>query len=170
MNLRFVLAAVMLMSAEPASAQDECSTVAECAQKAVEAAFQAKLALQISVPKGAVMAFNLTECPKGWTMFGAASGRVIVGAGSGNGLTPRAVGSTGGAETHVLSLAEIPRHRHDTTEAGDANSTFGISGEKRARHGVSWAQFATSFTDYAGDGQPHNNMPPFHTLLYCERR
>jgi len=39
-------------------------------------------------------------------------GRTIIGAGTGTGLTARAVGSNGGAENHGLSIAEMPSHTH----------------------------------------------------------
>jgi microcystin-dependent protein len=39
-------------------------------------------------------------------------GRVLVGAGAGPGLTPRALAATGGEENHVLSTAELAAHDH----------------------------------------------------------
>ena len=42
-------------------------------------------------------------------------GRAIVGAGSGSGLTARTLGSKFGAETHTLSVAELPVHSHANT-------------------------------------------------------
>ncbi|MCF8778057.1 tail fiber protein [Vibrio sp. IRLE0018] len=39
-------------------------------------------------------------------------GRVAVGNGNGPGLTPRPLGTRYGNETHVLSLAEMPKHNH----------------------------------------------------------
>lgn len=41
-----------------------------------------------------------------WIAFGA--GRLIMGAGSGSGLTPRTAGDTGGAETKTISQANLP--------------------------------------------------------------
>lgn len=40
------------------------------------------------------------------------AGRVILGVGNGSGLSPRALGATGGSETHVLSVSQIPSHGH----------------------------------------------------------
>jgi len=39
-------------------------------------------------------------------------GRVTLGAGTGSGLTNRALGATGGAETHTLTTAQLPSHAH----------------------------------------------------------
>ena len=39
-------------------------------------------------------------------------GRVLLGAGTGSGLTARSLGDTGGEETHVLTTPEIPAHLH----------------------------------------------------------
>lgn len=38
--------------------------------------------------------------------------RTVLGAGSGSGLTPRALGATGGEEEHTLSQSELPAHVH----------------------------------------------------------
>lgn len=46
-------------------------------------------------------------------------GRVIVGTGSGSGLTIRNLAATGGAETHALSVAELPSHNHGGTTGAD---------------------------------------------------
>lgn len=39
-------------------------------------------------------------------------GRCLIGNGTGSGLTARTIGSIGGAETHVLSTAELGTHSH----------------------------------------------------------
>jgi len=47
-------------------------------------------------------------------------GRTLVGAGSGTGLTPRAVNDSGGEETHQLTSGEMPTHSH--TPSGHIHS------------------------------------------------
>lgn len=59
-------------------------------------------------------------------------GRVPVGNGSGAGLTSRTLGGSGGAETHTLSVSELPSHSHTgTTDSSglhththNANNTY----------------------------------------------
>jgi microcystin-dependent protein len=91
-------------------------------------------------------------------------GRFILGTGQGskdmNGrnLTNREVGLSGGEETHILTLDEMPNHSHDIGVGGcegncpgGTNITFGsLSGGAFSR----------------GNDQPHNNMPPYHILSY----
>ena len=53
-------------------------------------------------------------------------GRVPIHSGgnsSGPGLTPRALGSRGGEDTHTLSDAELPAHGHSLQGSGDVSTT-----------------------------------------------
>ena len=59
------------------------------------------------VPSGAVMAFNLASCPAGWSAFGTAVGRVIVGGGTIGTIRGTAL-SNGGTRT----ITEVPKHSH----------------------------------------------------------
>ncbi len=144
-------------------AQERCTTVADCAQKAMEAAYQAKLAFQIALPKGAVMAFNLPKCPDGWAPFAPLSGRVIVGVGAGAGLTERKLGDRGGEEEHRLTVDEMPSHSHQYQTAQNWD------GDRSGRQNAGYERITPS-TSPAGGDKPHNTMPPFQALLYCERQ
>ena len=64
--------------------------------------------------------------------------------------------STGGAVTHTLTEAEMPRHTH-----ASSNQNVGI-----AANGGWKAVGESGFSSYTGGDQPHNNMPPFYTLVY----
>lgn len=124
------------------------------------------------VPSGMIAAFDLNECPVDWDPYSEAVGRVLVGAGSVAGLTVRRVGAEGGAETVTLNVEQLPRHQHQTVETGDpTNSKFGIGIAMHSRTGVNWTdQFGASLTGFAGDGKPHENMPPFRVVTFCKRR
>jgi hypothetical protein len=120
--------------------------------------------LATAVPKDTVAAFNLPICPEGWTALPEAAGRTIVGAGSGTGLTARVFGSTGGEERHTLTVAEMPRHRHQLP-------TFnGVAGSREIGSGHYGADLQPQeFTEFEGSGQPHNVMPPFLVLTQCKK-
>jgi len=49
-------------------------------------------------------------------------GRALIIAGTGAGLTARAVGGFGGEESHTMSLAELAAHAHNVTAAGTLDS------------------------------------------------
>lgn|GEM_PF-2422366 len=87
-------------------------------------------------------------------------GRVIVGAGNGTSLTVRAQGATGGEETHVLAVAEIPAHTHDVhTGVGVGTPNLVSSGS----NGSVTAEIAAAATA-TGGGLAHQNMPPFNCI------
>ena len=141
------------------------------------AAFQDQIAeLQLerafaALPSGAVLAFNLEECPSGWTPFREAEGRFVVGVGndngrnkdpSGNSLTARHLAQTGGFEAHKLTPDEMPSHTHEHSIAKRVKRQNGD-------HGSAEIPGTTSTTKAAGGGKPHNNVPPFVALRYCQR-
>ena len=150
----------------------KCTTVLECAREAVAVALENQRAVQIAVPRGAVMAFNLPQCPTGWAPLPQLAGRTIIGAGAGNRdmhdrpLTSREFGKTGGEEIHVLSVKEMPSHSHVYTFTDHCN-TPKHTDCSHFEFGNSNKPTATSNT---GGSQAHNNMPPFHVLTYCERQ
>ena len=101
------------------------------------------------------------------------SGRVVVGQGSGSGLTARSMGATGGAETHTLTTDEMPTHSHTSNAVGgtvglitaDGSSTA-ITGDSSAVEPNIFAAPAALTINSVGDGDAHNNMQPFAVLNY----
>lgn len=84
-------------------------------------------------------------------------GRVPIGAGAGAGLTARMLGTTGGTETHKLTVAEMPTHAHSF----DRPSSYGVS--PGSANGVQMLGTNWSSNNTGGD-RPHPNMQPYLTL------
>lgn len=94
-------------------------------------------AASVAIPTGAVMPFNLTSCPSGWSDYTAASGRYIVGLPSGGTLAGttgtaltnaenRAVGQhnhTGTTNAHLHTLPSLA-HTHSITDPGHAHNEY----------------------------------------------
>jgi microcystin-dependent protein len=118
-----------------------------------------------AIPKGAVVPFRLVECPRGWRPFSKAAGRTIIGAGEGEELTERALGERGGEEAHQLINEELPKLQLAATGDGTANITEAKRSVIEPRRIV-----ANGPIEFAGQGNPHNNMQPWIALLYCEKQ
>jgi microcystin-dependent protein len=89
--------------------------------------------------------------------------RSILGAGApGGGLTTRARGDTGGAETHTLTTAEISAHDHSLPGV-DGVATIDGTTPVQGYDGTSPTFLAgtASATGSAGGGGAHNNVSPF---------
>jgi len=67
-------------------------------------------------------------------------------------------GTTGGADTHVLDVTEIPAHTHTTYAYDTGNTTAGHTGGLAG--GVGRASAAT------GGGLAHNNMPAYYEIIF----
>jgi|GEM_PF-2225295 len=73
-------------------------------------------------------------------------------------------GGTGGAETHTLTVDEMPSHKHSlnanvVTETG----TGSIGGVDQSGNAY------ITETQNAGGGQPHENRPPFYNVVWIMR-
>lgn len=97
----------------------------------------------------------------GSTTFGLPDlqGRVAVGSGAGTGLTARTLAGSGGEETHLLTIAEMPSHTH-TTSYGVNIFGGGSLG------GASIGQAALQTSNSAGLDTAHNTMQPYKVLTY----
>lgn len=99
-------------------------------------------------------------------------GRTAIGAGAGAGLTPRALGTYLGQETHQLTTAELASHNHGITDPGHVhafalNNAGGLGLATAA--GTSGGAIGNTTTGSAttsisvgstGSGSAHNNMQP----------
>jgi microcystin-dependent protein len=120
-------------------------------------------------------------------------GRAVVGTGSGAGLTTRALGASGGEETHPLSVTELPSHNHGGSTAGGATPDHKHGGDSgnlfvmNVGAGVGGQTGSTMYTAAAlaglsgladrslahdhtinsqGGNGAHNNMQPFVAINY----
>jgi microcystin-dependent protein len=174
----------------------------------------AKLATAVQnllVPVGSISAYAGATAPTGWllcdgttstssypqlaALVGATTpdlkGRTLIGVGTGAGLTARALGDRGGAETHTLTEQQIPSHTHIQNAHGHdgasapAGGAFGeivlqatgsgsfsaVAVATQIVNNVSgFIGFdpanATATNQNTGGGQPHNNMQPFQVVNY----
>ncbi len=129
------------------------------------------------IPKGLVSMWTGTTAPSGWALCDGGTytaidgtqlvapdlrGRFVLGSGQGANLTARTNGQTGGAETHTLTVAEMPTHSHynlGVTNYGGGDFTGGV------RLG-DWGTWSANPAFNTGGSQPHNNMPPYYVLAY----
>lgn len=109
-------------------------------------------------------------------------GRVIVGVGSGTGLTARNPNDVFGSETHTLSTSEIPSHSHTPTAASivgkkvtmhEGFSVQEAGGDSQPSYSFQNTQptfaAAADFFVSAGGGGSHNNVQPSRALYYIIR-
>lgn len=87
--------------------------------------------------------------------------RVIVGDDPGN--TDYDFGSSGGAETHTLTIDQIPPHTHNYNTPNYQAVSVEIGPIPIA---VANGAIPTPTTG-AGQGWAHNNMQPYHTMMFC---
>lgn len=111
--------------------------------------------------------FNLPDCRD----------KVTIGAGQGSGLTNRVVATSVGANTHSLTVSEMPSHthgtandshRHDFDDTGDqASPNQGLrfvdtNGSPTGSFlAVESSTTGINQTDNQGSGTAHNNMQPY---------
>jgi len=103
--------------------------------------------------------------------------RVPLHFGQGTGLSPYALGATGGVESVTLQTTQIPAHTHSytpqaTTVGGTAASPAAAiwaesaSGDTIYQKGISNTQMAPQTLGNTGGGQAHENRQPFLALNY----
>lgn len=78
------------------------------------------------------------------------------GAGDHTGLSTRNLSDNGGAETHQLTIPELPSHTHQYNLPGTSQDDKSQT--------LNNAEPVAGNTDDAGGDQPHNNMQPFTVM------
>lgn len=73
------------------------------------------------------------------------------------------IGETGGEKTHVLTVNEMPSHRHDVNYAGTSGNSYGFVDN------TSSGSSGMQRTSYTGGGAAHNNMPPYVSVAVWRR-
>lgn len=132
-------------------------------------------ALQSSIPQGAVMFFNLPQCPEGWDKVVAAEGRYIVGLPA-NGTLGATVGvalkdnenRAVGKHTHAIL---DPGHIHNIKAIGqyDGSIKAFLSGSTNAANNINSETTKTGIAiQEAGDVEGTN--APYIQLMVCEKK
>lgn len=107
----------------------------------------------------------------GGTWKKTADGRCLIGA---NSTYP--LGSTGGEETHYITIDELPSHDHNLADWAMSWKMTGTKGEVNlgvAATSEAWTNnrgyFKSQTSKATGGGQPHNNMQPYLAVNIWER-
>lgn len=104
-----------------------------------------------------------------------ASGRALVTAGAGSGLTSRSIGASGGGETHTLGISEMPSHNHGGGAHTHVLTVRGTTGSVPGNRHIPWTDLTQvngtvdaadvgssgSIITSQGGGGAHNNMQPY---------
>lgn len=117
------------------------------------------------LPSGSIVMWSGTTIPAGWAICDGQNGtpdlrgRFVMGSSAAH-----AIGSSGGSETHTITVAELPAHNHivsgvNLTADGNGGSLFS-GGEDSISASNS---IETSST---GNGAEMNILPPYYTLAY----
>lgn len=98
----------------------------------------------VLIPHGTIVMWTGSLAPSGWALCDGTNGtpdlrgRFVLSFGQGTGLTNRLMEQTGGAETHTLTVNEIPSHTHTgiTATSGDHNHSGSTSSNGAHSHTV----------------------------------
>jgi microcystin-dependent protein len=98
-------------------------------------------------------------------------GRIPIHQGS-NGVSTYVIGQVGGVENVTVTLNQYPQHSHAFEASGNStgltgtptNMTVGTGAQIYSTDAPNAAMNSAMVGQYAGGGQPHNNLQPFLVL------
>jgi microcystin-dependent protein len=82
-------------------------------------------------------------------------------------------GSTGGEESHTLTISEIPAHTHQATAGSDASTNvttsnvWGTASTISSYGETNNSTMSSNALSTAGGSQGHSNMQPYIVVNYC---
>lgn len=134
----------------------------------------AKLNTVVTIPSGLISLYSGAEVdiPEGWVICNGENGtpdlrdKFVIGAGN-----TYSIGSEGGESRHILTVNEMPSHSHAIKSDID-NEAYNQEWAPWTEYTSGWTQQANStetaptYTQLAGGGQAHNNLPPYYALCY----
>lgn len=104
----------------------------------------------------------------GFTWERTAVGKVLVGIDSTD-TDFNNIGKNGGEKTHLLTISEMPNHRHNLEAGAKTNAwaepNYAISYQYQAANIISSPQGMVS----TGGDQAHNNLQPYQVVAYWKR-
>lgn len=81
-------------------------------------------------------------------------------------LTARTVGTTGGEESHALTDAEMPSHRHALDDYGSSGGTSYAVADVQSDQSGSNSYIDSAAMQYSGSDSTHNTMPIYTVVSY----
>lgn len=97
-----------------------------------------------------------TQLSGRWKQAEVAQGRFLLGAGNGYNL-----GGEGGAATVTLTVNQMPAHSHTGVFA--TGEKFAMDNQPKFHPSA-----ASGRSGVTGGNQPHENMPPYRVVYFCQ--
>jgi len=130
-----------------------------------------------AVPIGGIIMWRGTTPPSGWQLCDGSNGtpdlrgRFVVCVGGSNNY---AVGDTGGVDTVTLTTEQMPKHKHtvygrSSGYAGAHNNSPEVITYATKNWGSPDQYYKINDTSEAGNGQAHENRPPYYALAFIMR-